>query len=170
MKIIVGSTNPVKINAVRVVFEEAWSGCQVSGVEVESGVASQPMSEDETRRGAMNRAKLCVVNADYGVGIEGGVQEIDGKLFECAWVAVINKSGEVGMGGGLYFELPEKIARRIQKGEELGPIMQELMQYDVKRSDGAIGVLTKGMLTRQAAYEQIVKSAIVRFVSKEWFG
>ena len=73
------------------------------------------------------------------------------------------------MGGVLYFELPGKIAERIRAGEELGPIMQEYMKYDVKRTDGAIGVLTKGGLTRQQAYEQIVKSAMVKFVSPEWF-
>jgi inosine/xanthosine triphosphatase len=141
----------------------------VVGVEVASGVLSQPMSEEETRQGALNRAKASLTIADFGVGIEGGVQEVGDKLFECAWVAVVSAKGEVGLGGGLYFELPEKIANRIRAGEELGPIMQELMQYDVKRNDGAIGVLTKGMLTRQGAYEQIVKSAIVRFVSREWF-
>lgn len=169
MRVNVGSTNPVKIMAVSCVFKSLWPDAEVIGVEVSSGVSHQPMSEEETRRGAVNRAREALGNADYGVGLEGGVQEVGNELFECAWVSVVSKSGEVGLAGGLYFELPEKIANRIRRGEELGPIMEEIMKYDVKRNDGAIGVLTKGMLSRQTAYEQVVKSALVRFVSPEWF-
>ena len=81
-----------------------------------------------------------------------------------------NEDGYVeGLGGGLYFELPEKIASRIRDGEELGPVMEEIMQYDVKRSEGAIGVFSKGKLSRQQAYEQIVTTAVLKFVSPEWF-
>ena len=43
------------------------------------------------------------------------------------------------------------------------------MQYDVKRSEGAIGVFSKGKLSRQQAYEQIVTTAVLKFVSPEWF-
>ncbi len=187
MRIVVGSTNPVKIYAVREVFAEYFPGSEVVGVAVATGVSEQPISEAETIAGAKNRA-LAALNSDpaseYGVGLEGGVTEVDGELFECAWAAIITKNlklknqnqneklknYEIGLGGGLYFEIPPKVAARIRAGEELGPIMEELMRYDVKRNEGAIGVLTKGKLTRQAAYEQIVKSALVRFVSPEWFG
>ena len=183
VKVVVGSTNPVKVNAVRVVFEKYYPGCQVLGVGAASGVSGQPMTEEETIRGARNRARAVLTGSDFGVGIEGGVCEIEGKLFECAWVAVVkvkneklkvkddgNEDGYVeGLGGGLYFELPEKIASRIRDGEELGPVMEEIMQYDVKRSEGAIGVFSKGKLSRQQAYEQIVTTAVLKFVSPEWF-
>ncbi|MBU1922584.1 DUF84 family protein [Patescibacteria group bacterium] len=187
IRVVVGSENPVKIRAVRAVFGEYFPKCLVVGREVGSGVAEQPRSEGETRRGAENRAQAAVAapqaahaggQASFGVGLEGGVCEIGGKLFECAWAAIVKRRdhnpseadvAEVGWGGGLYFELPPQIAGRIRAGEELGPIMAELMQYDVKRSDGAIGVLSKGRLTRQAAYEQIVKMAILKFVSPEWW-
>lgn len=169
MKVVIGSTNPIKIEAVRVVFSLMMKNPRIEGREVVSGVASQPMSQAETIQGAKNRAAAAVLYGDYGVGLEGGVCDVGGTLFECAWAVVVTKSGEMGMGGGLYFELPGKIAARIRAGEELGQIMQELMRYDVKRSEGAIGVLTKGALTRQRAYEQIMKSAMVRFVSPEWY-
>ncbi len=173
MRIVVGSTNPVKIYAVREVFAEYFPGSEVVGVAVATGVSEQPISEAETIAGAKNRA-LAALNSDpaseYGVGLEGGVTEVDGNLFECAWVGVVRRDGTTGLGGGLYFAIPPKVAQRIRGGEELGPIMEELMRYDVKRNEGAIGVLTKGKLTRQGAYEQIVKSALVRFVSPEWFG
>lgn len=171
MKIIVGSTNPVKINSVREVFRKYFPDCEVVGVEVLSGVGEQPTSEEETRQGASNRARSALGNdANFGVGLEGGVCEIGGKLFECAWVSVVRPDGEEGMGGGLYFELPKNIAERIRKGEELGPVMAEILKYDVKRSEGAIGVFSGGKLTRQKAYEQLVTQAILKFVSPKWYG
>lgn len=171
MRVLVGSTNPVKIEAVREAFIKYYPECEVVGVEVESGVAGQPMSEEETIRGAKNRARVALeVGGDYGVGLEGGVTEIDGKMFECAWVVVRSRVGVDGLGGGLYFELPPKVAEEIRNGGELGPIMAKVMKYDVKRTNGAIGVLTKDRLDRKSAYVQIVLSALVKFVSEEWYG
>lgn len=165
-----GSKNPVKVEAVEEVFRKYWAECEVGGSEVVSGVGEQPMSEQETMDGARNRAKTCIGEADYGVGIEGGVCEIEGKMFECAWACVVDRSGKEGLGGGLYFELPSKIAKQIKAGGELGPIMDEFTgKTNVKQGSGAIGVFTKGELDRKAAYVQIVLSAMIKFVSPEWF-
>lgn len=188
MRVIVGSKNPVKVGAVEEAFKKYWPNCEVIGMEVESGVSAQPMSELETINGARQRAHAVLKadpGADYGVGVEGGVTEINptssnwtgsrggtkSKLFECAWVAIVNRDGREGLAGGLYFELPEKIATEIRKGGELGPIMNEMTGEDnVKQKMGAIGIFTKGQLDRKNAYVQIVLSALIKFVSPEWFG
>ena len=207
MKIVVGSKNPVKVGAVEEAFKKYYPDCEVSGIEVASGVSAQPMSELETMNGARQRAYAVLKaspEADYGVGLEGGVTELSptslnwsgvqggkGRLFECAWVAVVKRnvvasprqlrvwrhfSGadaldvQEGLAGGLYFELPEKIAEKIKNGGELGPIMNEMTGEDnVKQKMGAIGIFTKGQLDRKAAYVQIVLSAMIKFVSPEWF-
>ncbi|HBD02480.1 MAG: putative non-canonical purine NTP phosphatase [Microgenomates group bacterium GW2011_GWC1_46_16] len=170
MKITVGSTNPVKVGAVMEAFQKYWPECEVEGKEVVSGVAEQPRSEEETKRGARNRALAALGQGEYGVGLEGGVTEIDGKMFECAWACVVDKRGEEGFGGGLYFELPGKVAEKIREGGELGPIMDELTgESNVKQKMGAIGKLSKGQLDRKQAYVQIVLSALIRFVSPEWY-
>lgn len=57
MKIAVGSTNPVKINAVINACTGTWPDVVVEGFEVSSGVDDQPRSDDETMTGAVNRAK-----------------------------------------------------------------------------------------------------------------
>jgi len=169
MKVVVGSKNPVKVGAVEEAFKKYWSECEVVGIEVESGVDVQPRSERETMNGARNRARRCLGDAEYGVGIEGGVCEIEGKMFECAWTCVVSRDGVEGLGGGLYFELPGKIAEKIRRGGELGPIMEQIMKFDVKRTSGAIGIFTKDQLDRKSAYVQIVLSAMIRYVSPEWY-
>lgn len=173
MKIAVGSKNPVKVGAVEDGFRLYYPDCNVTGMEVESGVAEQPMTEEETVKGARQRANIALkteINADFGVGLEGGVCEIAGKMYECAWVCVVDRAGIEGLAGGLYFELPPKVAEKIRAGGELGPIMDELTgEINVKQKLGAIGMLTKGKLDRKSAYVQIVVSAMIKFVSPEWF-
>ena len=62
--------------------------------------------------------------------------------------------------------LPQIIADRVLKdGTELGQAMDEYANtVDIKRGKGAIGVLTRGLLTRQGAYEYIVKLALARML------
>lgn len=57
MHIAVGSSNPVKINAVINACTETWPDVVVEGFDVPSGVDDQPRSDEETVTGAVNRAK-----------------------------------------------------------------------------------------------------------------
>ena len=54
MNVIVGSTNQVKVTAVKEVLEPI--GQEVMGTNVPSGVSNQPFSDAETVAGASNRA------------------------------------------------------------------------------------------------------------------
>ncbi len=80
MKVAIGSQNPTKVNAVKKAFEKVFPNIswEFTGVDVPSGVADQPMTDRESISGATNRAKqsLKKCNADFGVGIEGGMQMI----------------------------------------------------------------------------------------------
>ena len=57
IRIVVGSTNPVKCEATRLAFAEAWPDkeCVVNGVKAASRVSDQPMGDTETFNGARNR-------------------------------------------------------------------------------------------------------------------
>lgn len=173
MRIVVGSTNPVKIEAVTAAFRKYYPSCEVVGLQVESGVSAQPRSEEEAIEGARARAKSALAMdevAEFGVGLEGGVCELEGEMFECAWCAVSVRGQREGLGGGLYFALPPKVVKAIREGGELGPIMDRLTgEQDIKQKSGAIGVFTKGMLSRTEAYVHLVLSAMIKFVSPEWF-
>jgi non-canonical (house-cleaning) NTP pyrophosphatase len=54
--IAVGSTNPVKIGAVRAILEPLAPNASIAGVAVRSTVRDQPLGDDETIRGALARA------------------------------------------------------------------------------------------------------------------
>ncbi len=168
MRVGVGSGNPVKVAAV----ETALGGrldASVESAPVESGVAEQPVGEKETIEGAENRARRVMRSGEYelGVGLEGGVADVSGAdgLFLIMWAAVTD--GEtMGHGAGPRLQLPESVARRIRDGEELGPVMDDLLgEDDVAKKQGAAGALTDGIIDRQEALEQAVAGAVAPFVT-----
>lgn len=167
MKIAVGSKNPVKIAAVENVARKVWPNCEVTGVEVDSGISVQPRSDDEAIEGAVNRAKLALVQngADFGVGIEARTVENKHGMFTGAWAAVVDKNGVVSVGGGNNLLLPEKVAHEIRKGRELGPVMDEFIgEENVKQKQGASGVLTNGLVPRTESLEKAVAYALAKFL------
>ncbi len=172
MKIAVGSKNPVKVAAVENVARKVWPNCEVTGVEVDSGVSVQPRSDDEAILGATNRARAALeaMNADYGVGLEAAaIDRLEGT-FTNHWVVVVNRAGEKGVGGGGGILLPEKVAAEIQKGRELGPVMDEFIGEDnTKQKNGAVGILTNDIVTRTSAFEKTVAYALTRFINPQYY-
>ncbi|MDB4879000.1 MAG: hypothetical protein JWL60_446 [Gemmatimonadetes bacterium] len=169
--VAVGSSNPVKVQAVREVLRFIAPEAVIAGIQVESGVADQPWGDEETIRGARTRAAAAreALSAELGVGIEGGVvQEADGTLRTCAWAVVVDAEGQEGIGGSLAMQLPERIAVLVRAGMELGDAMEAVTgKVDIKRMAGAVGILTSGLVDRQEAYEVITAYALARFVSPE---
>lgn len=83
--IVVASTNPVKIAAVKRGFGNMFPDTKftIEGVSVASCVSHQPMSNSETEKGALSRvenAKKARPNADFWVGIEGGTSDVPATL------------------------------------------------------------------------------------------
>ena len=171
--VAVGSTNPVKIGAVRAVIAQIAPGARVEGVSVPSGVSDQPIGDDETIRGALARATAAreALGTDLGVGIEGGVVEQgDGTMRTCAWAAIVDASGRQGVGGSLAMPLPNAVADMIRQGRELGHAMDALIgEHDTKRGRGAVGILTAGLVDRQRAYEVLVSYALAPFLTAELY-
>ncbi|MFC6826351.1 inosine/xanthosine triphosphatase [Halopelagius fulvigenes] len=166
MRVAVGSGNPVKRDATERAFDEAT----VASESVPSGVSEQPTGHAETRTGAENRA-VAALDAgayDFGVGIEGGVASFEGSddLFLVMWAAVTD--GETtGYGAGPSLRLPDRIADRVRAGEELGPVMDDVLgTEDVAKKQGAAGAFTGGRMSRTDALESAVTAALAPFVSE----
>lgn len=173
VKVVVGSRNPVKIAAARAVLRRVYAeGVEVEAAEVESGVPDQPWGDEETVRGARRRAEraLRVDGAGLGVGFEGGLIEVGGEIFTCAWCVVMRRDGTTGVAGGANLLLPPAVAEAVRGGRELGPTMDALTGLeDTKQHRGAIGILTKGYLDRQSAYEQLLTLAMARLLTPEYY-
>jgi inosine/xanthosine triphosphatase len=170
--IAVGSTNPVKVAAVRMVVTRAFSEAEVIGLDIASGVSEQPWGDQETRLGALNRAQavLAAAGADLGVGLEGGVLETEMGLMTCAWCVIVDREGQIGVGGGVHMRLPPPVAQALRAGGELGPAMDQLSgQHNTKQAQGAVGILTGGLSDRKSAYGQLVAIALGPFVQAKYY-
>ncbi len=172
IKIAIGSKNPVKIAAVETILRQVYPAAEFVAVAVPSGVPEQPWGDDETIRGAENRARAAVsaISAEFGVGLEGGVKETSLGVLTCAWCAIVSADGRTGVGGGLNMLLPPSVGEQLRQGGELGPAMDALSGgHNTKQKQGAVGILTGGLSSRQAAYEQLVALAAAPFVSAEFY-
>jgi inosine/xanthosine triphosphatase len=171
--VAVGSTNPVKIAAVRAIVEQVWPEVAVLAVDTNSGISAMPMSDAECLTGARNRALAAreALAADLGVGLEGGVNPEPAGLMLLGWVAIVDSFGREGVAATARLPLPSAIARRVNGGEELGLVMGELLGQDnVKQKGGAVGALTAGLIPRQEAFAIAVAYALAPFVSPEFYG
>jgi len=168
MQIAIGSTNPVKVQAAQAVLAPLYPLAEWLALDVASGVRAQPWGAQETRAGAVQRAKVALTDSDsnMGIGFEGGVEETEHGLMLTNWAAIADRAGTLGIGCGGGLLLPEEAAAMLRDGAELGPIMDALTGgHDTRRGAGAIGILTAGLLNRQAAFEYTLKLALAPFRS-----
>jgi inosine/xanthosine triphosphatase len=173
MRIAVGSTNPVKIEAVRSVVERVWPGAEIVQRAVASGVPAMPMNDADCLAGARNRAKAARIaeDATLGIGLEGGVNLEPAGLMLLGWVVAVDGRGGEGVGGTARLPLPAPIAERVLAGAELGPVMDELLgQHNVKQKGGAVGALTAGLVLRKETFAVAVAYALAPFVSPQFYG
>ncbi|WP_027891220.1 inosine/xanthosine triphosphatase [Calidithermus chliarophilus] len=170
--VIVGSTNPAKLEPVRRVFAEVFGGLEVRGVEVASGVRVQPIGYEETFTGAHNRAKgaLRTPGASWGLGLEAGVEfnDLGAWLFNVA--VVLREDGRAGVARGGSVLLPPAVGERVRAGEELGPVMDELVgQKDTKKGLGAVGILTLARVERVEFWRHTLELALPPFLRPELY-
>jgi inosine/xanthosine triphosphatase len=172
MKIAVGSHNPIKIAAVRNILLKVYPGAEIAAVEVDSGVSEMPLSDEESIRGARQRARRAreLLQADLGVGLEGGTTTIRGRHMTAGWAAVFD-GNRFGVGGGGHLLLPPAVDREIlHEKKELGAAIDELIGGEnTKQKMGAIGILTGGLSSRQKAYEYILIYALAPLLSPELY-
>jgi inosine/xanthosine triphosphatase len=168
MKIVIASTNPVKIQAAVNGFRRLFPSRELDTitVNVPSDVAQQPLSDEETLRGAFNRsthAQAAYPNADYWIGIEGGIQPFGQEMMAFAWI-VIRSPKMMGKGRTGTFFLPPAVAELIRQGKELGEADDIVFgRSNSKQKDGAVGLLTDNVIDRAELYEHAMILALIPF-------
>jgi len=172
--IVIASQNPVKKQAALHGFKRMFpaEGFQVQAADVPSSVSEQPRSNSETLRGAENRAhkaRVVFPQADYWIGIEGGVEEQDEGLTAFAWVVVLSGEMQGQSRTGTFF-LPRVVAELVHEGEELGRA-DDLVFGDSnsKQKNGAVGLLTNNVIDRAGFYTEAVILALIPFKNPQFY-
>ncbi len=168
-KIIVASTNPVKVSCTKEAFEKVFPDefFDVVGVDAPSGVTDQPMTEEETLMGAMNRANYARnmhQDALYWVGIEGGIHQEPEIMEAFAWIVILSDN-RLGRARTATFQLPPEIVKLVNSGVELGHADDMIFRRtNSKQGNGAVGILTNDLIDRTDYYRHAVVLALIPFI------
>jgi len=169
---------------------------EVLGVEVDSGVSHTPASREELMLGARQRAealvqlaRTSVANWHYYIGLEGGLDVIhEGvspdemlrhsalkqngrrRVFLESWAYVTDGvRGHYGRSGGI--ELPEALAHDVlENGVELSIAIDRFAgAAGIRDAQGAWGVLSSNLITRQEAFRVAVVAAFAPFYNENMY-
>ena len=185
--VAVGSTRQPKLKAVSAALEVFASvlapGAQleVLGTEVESGVSHTPASAEELMRGSRQRAEALVRLGSargepwrYFVGLEGGLnvlqEESSRRVFLESWAYVTDgERGYYGRSGGI--EVPEALAHEVlENGVELSVAIDRYAgAVGIRDAQGAWGVLSGNLITRQEAFRVAVIAAFAPFYNAKMY-
>ena len=159
--VYLGSTNPIKIKAVETVLNT-----KVVGVDVCSEVSTQPFSDEETIKGAYNRA-FNIKEKGLRFGLEAGVQMFNDILFLVNWGVLIDEDENIYYAGGTRIPLPNYIKDKLlKKDKELATIIDETFNTkDIKHHEGAIGIFTNNLVNRVDIFIHIVKLLYGQFLA-----
>ncbi len=173
IKVVVGSTNKVKVDAVRNVFTQAFGLVEISSVEPDQEVGRQPL-ETKTIEGAIQRARTALVKggADFGVGVEAGLfySQILKKYLDIQYCAIVDSGGRMTVGHGPGFEYPPEVVANVLKGGTVGDTMSEITGIEsIGHKMGSIGYLSDGLIDRTSLTEIAVLMALIPRIRKELY-
>lgn len=167
LAVVLGSTSPAKRQAVGAALARLHGRpVDVGSVAAPSGVPAQPWGDEQTRAGALNRARAALElapGAELALGIEAGVAEEPGwGLWAFAWIVALDRGGKRGVARSAAFTVPEALADGVRAGLELGDALDAAFGLErAKDGPGAVGLLTRGLIERSELYSTTVLLALM---------
>lgn len=163
MKILVGTTNQDKINIVRDFFKNKGCGYEVVSVEVESAINEQPLDQETTINGSINRAMNAVKSGlqyDLSLGLEGGLVLINGFYHLVCAVSVIDKEGNIYTGISKKLPLPKDVSKRIKNSGHFHVAIREFKTTPNNKK------LVQELINREQSFKQAIESALMKYKNK----
>ncbi len=187
MLVYIGSTSEAKVLATKQGFDRFVKDSDVRGVnDIYSGVAAQPIGDEETLRGAEKRAEMTLESLDelvrkrtdcFVVGIEGGIDRgsdnkeagrrngIPSLCF--GWVCIIHTStGKMSVSRSASFVIPHEVYSLLEDvgyaNLELGAACDHVYKKkgQGKGVGGLVGVVTESRISRADFYTDAIVLAL----------
>ena len=185
-RVLVGSKNEPKIAAVRAAIDAFVPGVDVSGVNVPSGVAEQPVGFEEIVRGARNRAGAAVDagDCDLGVGIEDGLVSLPNgagagtEEMMNIGCAAVSDGQRVSVGFSSGFAYPPAVSEEaVRESAPIGELFDRMWRersgererIPSAKTSGNIGKLTDGVLPREEYARHAVICALIAFLHPDLY-
>jgi non-canonical (house-cleaning) NTP pyrophosphatase len=184
MQILVGSTSQRKVLVAQTIFSRYFGQTVLPvSVRVDSGVSPTP-HDQATLDGARNRAWGCCRYVEgvghpslerhppedlFFVGLESGLVERYGLIFEEAWSCVVTRprgraeyAEYVGYSSGLL--VPEAVLSRMRASGQPHYEVMEALEVELHLPDDTWANYSGGMLTRQVGLEEALRNAVIQFL------
>ncbi|HEX8946924.1 MAG TPA: inosine/xanthosine triphosphatase [Candidatus Paceibacterota bacterium] len=170
MKVVIGTQNRAKVAAVEEILRDYphLAAAEIDARAVASDVSDQPLSLEETVRGACNRAKNAFGDCDYAIGMEGGFMQVpnskSGYMNVSACAVFDGENMHVGLSPA--FETPDAEVMRLVVEDglnftEAGNRTGMTNDAEIGKHGGLIGLLTKGKIDRKEYVKQSLHMALI---------
>jgi len=173
MKIIIGSGSERKIKMAQKVASQLFlEAVTVIGYPAKSGVSDTPWDQD-TCRGAKNRAldvQKHQPGAQYYLGLESGLIERYGHIYEEAWAAVIDQDGKEFYGYSSGLKVPDFILKKMDDLKMEHCDVMTIIERDFADSttlNETWGNYSGGAILREISLEEALRNALIQVTAPD---
>jgi len=166
-KIAIGTTSNQKIKYLKKVLDEIKLDYCIIPTYVESGVDSQPITSNDTKKGSINRAKKALRNiceADFAIGIEIGYELNKNRYSIFCWVSIVDKDNNLFSAQSNVFKLPNFHNSIIMNKESLGDKVRDYLNMQTEEFKK---IWAKGIIDRSPFILSAIRSALFYYLSRE---
>ncbi|MEI6731108.1 MAG: DUF84 family protein [archaeon] len=170
LKIAIGTESEQKIGYLKEVLAEIGLDAKFIPNDVPSGVSDQPLTDEETKTGSLNRARNALelnVEADFAMGIEVGYHEVARQRHEIfCYASIVDKTGYKCSCCSSKFLLPEYHQDKINRNLRLGDYVREYLNLHSDPAAQFMGELLRG---RRPFIIESVRSVLLQYLRREEF-
>lgn len=172
MKFIIGSVSERKIAIAQKIITEYFKdqNIVVEGYSAISGVPETPW-DAQTWNGARNRAldaQNHAVGAQFYLGLESGLVERYGHIYEEAWCIIITAEGTEFSGYSSGLKVPDYVLHKMDTLKmEHCDVMALLEKEHNKLPNDTWGSYSGGIILREVSLGEAVRNAIIQATAPE---
>ena len=153
MKISLGTTSQNKLKILEEILKDRKIQHEIFPQNSSSEISDQPLSLNETLRGAQNRARNCYDEKfDFSVGMEGGLIDID-ELYSLVCIVSFFDGKNFFTGISNFYPLPKTVSNAVKEGDELGILIRDFYQQNPSTA-------IADLVSRKPAFSEAIIRAI----------
>ena len=165
MRIAIGTTSAQKIDYLKEVLNELEIEFSLIPVEVSSEISNQPLSNQETKQGSINRAKNALNKSngcDFAIGIEVGYQPNKAgnyKMF--CWTTIIDSKNKKVSARSHQLLLPQFYQTILKENKYLYDYVDQYLSETQNSPHKHLALILK---TRKPLIQTSIKTAILNYL------
>ena len=165
MRIAVGTASAQKIGYLEEILKELEINYSLDLFAVSSGVSDQPISNQETKNGSINRAKSALnqsKKSDFAIGIEVGYHpDKNGNYKMFCWSTIVDHSEKIVSAKSHQLLLPKFYQDLLQESKYLNDYVDQYLSQNQTSFHKHLAVILK---TRQPLIQTSIKTVLLNYL------